>query len=53
MSDQWIEDPEISMSQSRSFLRKVKKVPYENINQDMEVIGEEILICARCREDKI
>jgi hypothetical protein len=41
------------MSQRGGLFRQVKKVPYQDIHQHMEVIGEEVFIGAWCSEYQI
>lgn len=41
------------MSQRTCFLGQVEQVSYEDIYQDMEVVGEEVFVGAGCSEDQI
>jgi hypothetical protein len=53
MCQERIEDAQVGMSQRGSLFRQVKKVPYQDIHQHMEVIGEEVFIGAWCSEYQI
>lgn len=53
MCQERIEDTQVGMSQRGGLFRQVKKISYQDIHQDMEVISKEVFIGAWSSENQI
>lgn len=50
---QWVQHTQIRVTQRDGLGRQVQQVPDEDVDQDMQVVGVEVLTCRGGREDEI